>query len=228
MPVLGELGLGRGSIGHVHEVCGVSLRPVVMGVGRQRVAEKLEGLLEEHRPNVVVLVGVSGGLSEQVKCGDILIGAKISGPHGDARHMAVTKSYAKDLEGLANVHVDGHLHVSDVLVSTPAQKMFTHQQTQADAVDMESFYVAELAAAKETECVVLRAISDEVGHTLLPASLGWIKPNGAPRLGKVLMYLAGHPHHLPHLMQMGRSFKCATRSLGKATVVLLESIGEQK
>jgi len=103
---------------------------------------------------------------------------------------------------LPEAHV-GTIVGSDTIIGSVAEKQQLHATTGALAVDMESHIAARVAARHGLPFAVVRAISDTADHTLPPAALVGMRPDGSMALGAVLASLARNPRQLPALIRTG-------------------------
>src|SRR6201999_2052344 len=81
----------------------------------------------------------------------------------------------------------------DRIAATVEDKAALFEETGADAADMESHIAALVAKESALPFAALRVISDRADHTLPPAALAAMKPNGGIALGRVLKSIALNP-----------------------------------
>jgi len=165
----------------------------VAGMG----AARLCAVIDQHRPRSVQLIGFAGGLDPALKVGDVLrIGRVLH--EGD---KPIT------LNGTAT------LLTADDLADSPATKRELRQRTGADAVDMETYFVARHCRERGIALDVLRAISDPADAALPRAALTWVKPDGSHNVAAAAGYVLTHPHRLPAMIRLGRASNAAARAL---------------
>jgi hypothetical protein len=92
---------------------------------------------------------------------------------------------------------------SDVILDSANSKAALYEATGALAVDMESQIAARFAAARGLKLAALRVISDDARHTLPPAALVAMTPEGGIALGRVLWSVVKNPLQIPALVRTG-------------------------
>ena len=94
-------------------------------------------------------------------------------------------------------------------VTTPEQKAQLHQQSQAIAVDVESFAVMQAAKAHKLQGLVIRAVLDPSDQALPPAALNGVNDKGETQIWPVIKGLMKRPQDLPDLIRLGGQNKRA-------------------
>lgn len=102
------------------------------------------------------------------------------------------------------------------LVSLSSEKLALHRQTGAQALDMESFAVAQAATEHRIPFLTIRAIADPATFDLPAAIAVSLDEKGEVNLNKLLKFLIFHPYEIPGLIALGLSFYKAKNSLKKA------------
>ena len=115
----------------------------------------------------ILLAGLAGALSPQLRVGDVVI-------DGEAlpAQMAVAQL--------------GRIHMAVGIVSTALEKRRLFSETSCLAVDMESELVRRFANERGARFLHLRAISDAAEDALDPELLGLIDDHGKPRIGRAI------------------------------------------
>jgi hopanoid-associated phosphorylase len=184
---------------------------VVVGGGDvARVRQGLAAALAEHPEHPVISFGVCGGLAEEVRAGELIVASAVLhkgerwGCHdGWARRLLRANHHARI----------GTIAGSDTAIGDVAGKQALWATTGALAVDMESHVAARMAAEAERPFAVVRAVSDGAGHTLPPAALAGLRPDGTADIGAVLTALAARPAQLPALIRTAQGAAAAYRTL---------------
>jgi adenosylhomocysteine nucleosidase len=134
---------------------------VATGVGREAALQGARLAIEGHRPGLLVIAGLCGGLDPSLQRGDVVIATSVTKPNGQL--LAVRDpagcGIAADLRGAAVVTAD---HV----VETPEAKQQLRESTDADVVDMESWWIADVAEAAGVPWTVIRSISDTASERI--------------------------------------------------------------
>ena len=103
------------------------------------------------------------------------------------------------------MRIRGLSQAARTILEDAAAKTALHGATGALAVDMESEVAARFAAARGLKLAALRVISDDASHTLPPAALVAMTPDGGIALGRVLWSLAKNPLQLGALIRTAAS-----------------------
>lgn len=185
---------------------------VVAGGGDgARLERELEAAVAD--ATMVLSCGLAGALAPGLKAGDLVLGERFP---GESRGTDVVEMLR---EQLAGAHI-GSIIGSDTIVASVAEKQALYAETNALAVDMESHIAARVAARHGLPFAIVRAISDTADHTLPPAALVGMRPDGSMALGAVLASLARNPGQLPALIRTGSDAGRAFAALRRVRDVL--------
>lgn len=150
----------RVTVGHLG---GRSLAVIEAGVGRTAAEQATQLVIEGHRPRqAVIAAGLCGGLDPAIPRGAIVVPDAIG--HTGAADTRPIPSPPRP--GIRQMSVTGLLVTCDTVVSTPAAKQALHAATGAVAVDMESWWIAAIAARAGIPCHVIRAVSDTAAESI--------------------------------------------------------------
>ncbi|MBA2242592.1 MAG: hypothetical protein H0W04_06840 [Chthoniobacterales bacterium] len=142
----------RGSIeivtGMLH---GQTVALVHTGVGEKSTRARLGSFLEAETPTCLISAGFAGALHEKRQLGDVVIGQNFSAPFlVDAARRA-----------LSTIRVDVlPMTTASEVIDLPTVRQRIAESTSAEAVDMETEYIAQLCASQEIPMLSLRAITD--------------------------------------------------------------------
>ncbi|MCP5412156.1 MAG: hypothetical protein H6924_08480 [Alphaproteobacteria bacterium] len=183
------------------------------------LAKKLDALHGDIKG--VISIGLGGGLSPLLKVGDVVVGEAVSfdGPLGQGSQVwDCDEAWRVRLMARLSSHYQAHAHqgviaASDVVLGDVEAKARLHTRTGALAVDMESHIAARFAAARGLPFAALRVISDDARHTLPPAALVAMQPDGGISIARVLWSLVKKPQQLPALIRTGRGSSKAFKEL---------------
>lgn len=158
----------------------------VAGVGGDAAARAARLLVAGHRPRLLVSAGFAGGLAPTLARGSVIRAARVIRPDGTAARPLASA-----------VSVAGHplsLVTTDRIITTPAEKESLRAACAADAVDMETFAVAEVAATADLRCASVRVISDGASQTLPREVATLARPQSSMRrLGAALGAIGRRP-----------------------------------
>ena len=171
------------------------------GVGERTTRERLAHFLREQTPQLLISSGFAGALSEQLRVGDIFVDENSS----DAE---LARRCALPLARLATV--------SDVLESDAARRQLA-LQTGADAVDMETEWIAELCRGAGVPLLSLRVISDSTAEPLpAPARFLFDIDHQRTPFFKLALYVVRHPVAVISLIKFAKRIAGARDQLADA------------
>ena len=145
--------------------------PVVyLGPGRHGV-ENLERLLSGVKMGPILFCGFAGGLSPEVKAGEILVAGRVLKTGESPTPVQVP-------EFLSSRYREGMVVTVDRPVSTPHEKARLRAKTGGDVVDMESAGWLSLAASRGIPAWAVRVVSDAWEETLPPEAMSFVDARG--------------------------------------------------
>lgn len=200
---------------------GVSL--IQGGIGRTNSQKATRALLQVHRPVWVLTAGFSGGLVDNLKRGDLVLGTSIRTPTGE--EIAVPwPANPRELSNHASLHIGGLVTV-DSICKTPQDKRALHQSTGAIAVDMESSAVAAVCQQLDVPFLAVRIISDAVDDTL-PADIDRVarQKSTAGRLGAAAGAIFRRPSSLKEMLKLKEIALVSSDRLAKFLALLIEQL----
>jgi adenosylhomocysteine nucleosidase len=163
-----------------------------------------------YRPDLVISSGFGGGLQSDIRAGDIVIGTEIlelGRDQGDqitwtTAHKPVRPDRIRweDNSGI-RVHY-GKILTTDEMVLRASNKARIGRATGALAVDMETSAVAAVCAARKTDFLAVRGITDLV-HEDLPDEFNDFFVLGQLRPDRVFSSCVRDPRVLADLARLG-------------------------
>jgi len=191
----------RGRVGGTEVTAGIT------GVGPARAIEVTRRLLGSFTLDVVVMIGVAGGLDPSLAIGDLVVPESVlDGATGRHYRPATPAGHTPA----------GVLHTSATMV---------HDDTEFDrlraegvvALDMETAGVGAVCEAEHRPWYVFRAISDRVADGIVDEStLAMTRPDGGADLGAVTRLVLRRPSVLAQLVKLGRDTARATAAISDA------------
>ncbi len=200
--------------------------PVGIAAARPVKAAALAGEMISSGCKALLSFGIAGGLSVDLKAGDVVIASSVVGPQGQTFEASkpwlerVSEILGEE-EGVTVAAIAG----SDKVVATSEAKRALAEETGAPAVDMESHAVAAAAGDAGIPFLVIRAVADPAGRTIPAWLMGNISEAGTPRYGEIIAGLAMHPWDLPGLIQLKKDSDRALASLRRVAGRLGPSFG---
>lgn len=152
---------------------GRSIAVIEGGVGRIAAQRATQVLIDGHRPQRIIAAGLCGGLAPAITRATVIT------PH------SIGRAGTGEIRRLPRLPPDsgappdattGLLVTTETMVVSPADKRALHDASGAVAVDMESWWIADVAARAGLPCHVVRSVSDAAGDAIAPdvASLAGI------------------------------------------------------
>lgn len=159
----------------------IRLAAVECGGGPSRARKATGALIDAHTPDWVVSVGFAGSLSPEIGTGAIFVADEVREADSDQTLSIDLKMPADPENGLHT----GKLVTTPQIVRLVSEKQALAEQTSGQAVDMESFAVAEVCRQRETKFLCIRVITDDMTADLPPEILSIFGKTGTLRAGAV-------------------------------------------
>ena len=192
---------------------GTSLALRLCGMGPEKAAEAARALLADGA-TALVSYGLAGALAPELAPGTLLLPERVAF-RGEDR--VVDLSWRQRIEQRLSPRPSGGLLLTlPQPLTTAADKARVHRETGADAVDMESGAVLEVAAAAGVPGLVLRAVVDGAATSLPQAAVAGVDAYGQPRAAPLLRALLRRPREIADLLRLGGDLRLALNSLKRA------------
>ena len=202
------------------------------GVGREPTEKTCTLLFEKYMPNSILSTGFAGGLGEDLRSGEIIISSRILPVGLDGKEKLIGAPFVTNADTLLSAakvldEVQIKYHVGDTLtinqVASASEKKELLRNFSALAVDMESYFVAQTAAAHSVPVLAARVVLDEVGYDI-PINSGLLSSGDRiySQAAKALSYIATHPGRIAGLIGLARRADRTNKVIGK----VVESISD--
>jgi adenosylhomocysteine nucleosidase len=208
-PTIKRLGLAGSRHHATGTVAGQEVVAAAIGIGRQRIEAQLTLLLEQYPIRKVIHLGVSGALQPGLTSGQLLRIDRVMCRQGEPILINDVPSPTS-------------LVTVDSPVCTTESKRLLFEEFAAQAVDMETYYVAVMLRARAVELISLRAISDPADVALPPQAINWVRDDGSTCGLAAAGYLLGHPWQLGALLQLRCGMKLGVEHLAGEVQALLD------
>jgi len=189
---------------------------VETGAGSKPAQRGTQALLDGHKPPWIISAGLSGGLAEDLRIGDIVFGSEVSIENEPTLAIPL-----QTLEPQPGLHV-GRLLTSKHIVRLVSEKQQLHEQTGALAVDMETYHVAQICIERKTPFTAIRCISDDLSTDLPPEIMGIMGPKGTVRAGAIAAALFNRPSCVKDLWALRERALKSSAQLAKFLIALLK------
>lgn len=194
---------------------------LALGVGKECARIAAEMTIKCYRPDLVISAGFGGGLQDDVRDGDIVIGTEVLDLCADdgkdvrwrSTYRLCPHEELTDGNGEFRVH-RGKMLTADEMVLRAKHKKRYGQATGALAVDMETSAVAAVCAARDTELLAVRCITDN-NHENLPREFNDFFIIGQLKPSRILSACARRPRLVADLARLGYRAKHSGRNLAR-------------
>ena len=201
------------------------------GIG-SRSRMSAEAVISSRSPGIVLSVGVAGGLAPHITAGEVVVCERID--HESHRANGREESVFSD-ERLIEVAMAAgcglNLSISrgsSLTVNEAAwglaEKAAHHSWKAHDIVEMESFWVGEVAARHDLPFLCVRTISDTAEDSLLQT--GAMDEHGNFDQQRLLDYIREHPEHAPLIVAQSERGRAAFTNLTILMAGLLPPLAE--
>ncbi len=168
------------------------------GVGEKITRTRLAAFLPAVTPRLLISAGFAGALHDRLAVGDLLLAENYSAP---------------DLIATAQSQIActmGRLATTSAMIDTSLARQTLARNEGADAVDMETSFIAEACAAAAIPMLSLRAISDTPARPFPapPHLLFDLETQRTPAL-RLAGYLVRHPAAFLDLMNFAKQISAA-------------------
>jgi hypothetical protein len=169
----------------------------------------------------IVSFGVAGGLSPDLRSGDIVVGSEIVGSNGS---IATDDVWSAWLLSTIPTAVYGPIAGVDFPVSACASRSELQFRSGALVVDMESHLIARLAAANAMRFVALRVVIDAAGRDVPPTALACVSMDGETSRWRLSRLLLGRPSDTLDIIRLSADWRLARKALLYCSEVLGASV----
>jgi adenosylhomocysteine nucleosidase len=194
---------------------------ILAGAGQHHARRATEILIDGHRPGRIVSAGFAGGLSATLKRNDILVADRLLNLDGELPVDLPPGVVAAATQ--PGVHRGGLLTV-DRAIRTPHERQSLFQRSGALGVDMETFGVAEVCAARQVAFSAIRVINDTADEAL-PREVEHLlaQKTTAARLGAALGAVLHRPASAKDMYRLRENALIASGRLAKFLAETLPS-----
>ena len=207
---------------HEGTLGGQSVALLALGIGKECARIAAEMTIRCYRPDLVISSGFGGGLQPDIRAGDVVIGTEILELGKDKGDQITWTTTHKPLRPArirwdedSGIHVHyGKILTTDEMVLRASNKARIGRATGALAVDMETSAVAAVCAARKTDFLAVRGITDMVDEDL-PDEFNDFFVLGQLRADRVFSSCARDPRVLADLARLGYRAKHSGAKLAR-------------
>ncbi len=186
------------------------------GPGRKRVRQVLPLVLNEIKVSQILNAGLCGGLTPGLSMGDLTVPEVVMDEQGQRIELApwiehIQKSMIK--KTLLSVVHPRH--------SREAKEQ-AFRVSSAQAVDMEAFFLAEIAHSQQLPLTVIKGVSDDVLTDFPIELIQVMKPDGGVHWSRLAGLIFFRPGMIVKLLRLQKSSQLAMTNVSKQVVFQIE------
>ncbi len=189
---------------------------LALGIGKECARIAAEMTIHCYRPDLVISAGFGGGLQPDVQAGDIVVGTEILDLRKDQGSRITWDSTHKPVR-------PDRIMTTDEMVLRAENKARIGKATGALSVDMETSAVAAVCAARKTDFLAVRCITDNVDENL-PDEFNDFFVLGQLRAKRVISSCARDPRVLADLARLGYRAKHSGDKLARFLQAAVEQL----
>lgn len=197
---------------------------VETGPGKKRAKRATESVLKENPISGIVSLGFAGALNEGLAVGDLVLCQTLFCQAGNSKEpcycnsdwvsATLTRAKQKGIALQEGSSVSVRMPVCDI-----ADKEALASEFPAAVVEMESYWIGQVAHSRGIPFICIRAISDALGDSLPP--FGRLKnADGSWRKGEAVSYFLPKLWRLAKLAFLYNRMQKAAASLAKSLEVI--------
>jgi len=212
----------------------VGSTPVVMvqsGMGKDNAERAMNLLLTRRNIGALLSIGFAGGLADGIECGQVVLCSSFrcdqdsGGPAYGADSRLLSRAQ-KAFEGEPSLRTGRCLTVSRP-VAGPTLRRRAAQAFGADVADMESYWLARLAASHNIPFLGVRAITDTERLELSPFD-HCVGSDGRVAIAAVIGALLRRPWQVSRGVSIARRITRAGEALARCVARLIPSLAGQE
>ncbi len=177
---------------------GISI--LIVGIGRANAEKSVREFLDCHSPELVLTCGFAGGLSPELKLGEVVFAV------GGQQSLVSSQLLAAGAK-------PSKIFCADRIATTVAEKRTLRTETGADAVEMESGAIQAVCHERGIPCATVRVISDTATEDLPLDFNALSKPDKSLDFRKLFLAIAKSPGKIGALMALQKKTSFAARQL---------------
>jgi adenosylhomocysteine nucleosidase len=190
---------------------------VQTGMGKQRAENATQYILERYPVTAIISLGFAGALNSELRIGDIVVCSTLHGQHGSEQEEQKLEPLAPDahLLSLASQEPGGRLGsgISVLQLNSSTRELqVLRENFQADIVDMESYWIARIASARQIPFITIRSISDNMQSSVQPFDR-ILDSDGELLWKEAALCFLLHPWYLLNVFTLYRNSRLAKRNL---------------
>jgi adenosylhomocysteine nucleosidase len=195
---------------------------VQTGMGKERAENATQFILERYPVTAIISLGFAGALAPELRIGDVVVCSILHCAPGLEQEKQQLEPYAPDAN-LLSLASQGHgdratrfclgSGVTVLRLDSSPQKMQELSETfHAHIIDMESYWIARIASARQIPFIAIRSISDNIQSSVQPFDQ-ILASDGTLLWKKAVLCFLLHPRYLMNVFTLFRNTRLAKRNL---------------
>lgn len=195
---------------------------VKTGMGKERAESATKLMLERYPVSAIISLGFAGALAPELSIGDVVVCSTLHCAHKSEHKWVSDGVCASDThllslvsQGLEDI-VAGCCLGSSVsllqLESSTKELTGLAETFHAHIVDMESYWIASIASARQIPFIAIRSISDTMQDSVQPFDQ-ILTSDGRLLWKKAVFCFITHPQYLINTFTLYRNVRIARKSL---------------
>ncbi|MFP4522348.1 MAG: hypothetical protein ACLFQK_09400 [Fibrobacterota bacterium] len=141
---------------------------VKTGIGKRAVKEAAEVLFNHNSPDILISAGLCGGAAPGIECPDIIVPEKLGHISHPGKILpsdpGLFSLFAELKSGYLNIKTGGIMLGSNKINSREDKIKLSEDCPELTAVDMESYYLADIAKDMKIKFIAARSVSDDIDY----------------------------------------------------------------
>lgn len=185
------------------------------GVGEKVCRKRVEKFLQDQQFDLLISSGFAGALSDELKVGDLLLAKNLS---------TLDLNKKPSLPSSLPIRMADLLTVNALIDSSDERNRIAGE-SGADAVDMETEFIARACAERGIPLFSLRVITDSPREPF-PAPIKVMFDIGQQRTRflRLAAFFLAHPNRVPLMVQFARRIAHARKILATALVAVISKL----
>jgi len=195
---------------------------VQTGMGKERAENATQFILKDYPVTAIISLGFAGALVSELSIGDVVVcsalycapgmeqeGQRLEPLPADANLLSLASQGPEDRAIPFRIGAG----VTVLQLDSSVKKMQELSGNfPAHIVDMESYWIARIASARQIPCIAIRSISDTMQSGIQPFDR-ILAPDGRVLWEKAFLCFLLHPHYLSNVLTLFGNTRLAKRNM---------------
>lgn len=192
------------------------------GMGKERAESATKFMLERYPVSAIISLGFAGALAPELSIGDVVVCSTLHCAHKSEHKWVSDGVCASDTHLLSLVSQGLEDIVAGCCLGSSVSLLQLESSTKklpglaeafhAHIVDMESYWIASIASARQIPFIAIRSISDTMQDSVQPFDQ-ILTSDGRLLWKKAVFCFITHPQYLINTFTLYRNVRIARKSL---------------